>query len=82
MKVIIIYENVPESNDVYIEEVTKDEWKWMQKTHLRYVNTDSEKKVCHKLSKWLVGKQKIASKEGKPISAKGIDHVIVTGFSL
>lgn len=90
MKVLIIYENIPETTDLYLEEVTDKEWKWLQKTHGCYLNYDMPKaneKACTRLSEWLMTKTKIEIKVGAPLDDvmlgnKKIDAVIHTGFGL
>lgn len=90
MKVLIIYENIPESTDIYALEVSLKEWAWMQKCHGCYVNydmTDGQAKACNKLSKYLESKQDCMvfggeAPKGGPLPIAGFDFVIHTGFGM
>jgi hypothetical protein len=56
MKILIVYENIPESTDIYSVEVTTEEWEWMKLTHGYYVNfkmPDENEAACEKLSEFL-----------------------------
>lgn len=86
MTVLIVYENVPETTDLYIEEVSDKDWVWMQKCHRKYLNTQlsvSVEKACDKLCKWIEGKKKlddkgpIATRIGRPF-----EYVLLTGFMM
>lgn len=88
MKVLIIYENIPESTDLYLEEVSDKEWKWLQLTHGCYINYGMPKanqKACNKLNEWLMKKTKIEIKVGKPLELEvimPIAYIIHTGFGM
>lgn len=83
MRILIVYENVPDSTDLFVVDVTEAEWAWMRKTHLQYLNgtmPKSAEKACNQLSEWLTSKKPLKSK--KPVLARDleIDFVLLTGF--
>lgn len=81
MKVLIVYENIPESSDIYIVDVAVEDWQWMKLTHGNYVNADmseEEDAACQKLSTLLEDKKKYHLKE--PVPTDGIAYVLLTGF--
>jgi hypothetical protein len=83
MRVLIVYENVPESFDMYVLDVKEDDWLWLQKTHGNYINTDMPKdaeKACQKLIKLLEKRKPLDKKEPVDIKDLRVTHVIVTGF--
>lgn len=83
MKVLIIYEEIPESTKFFDADVAADEWKWMRLTHGNFINTDMTKKqedACQKLSVWLENRPPFDAKV--PISASGFEYVLHTGFVL
>lgn len=83
MRVLIVYENVPESTDFFLVEPTPKEWEWMQKTHGWYVNSDIPKendKACQKLSNYLQNCEKLTVAAPFDVAALKIDFVIQTGF--
>lgn len=90
MKILIVYEEIPESTKVYSEDVTAEEWAWMKLTHGNYVNADADseeaEEACTKLSDWLVDKKPASDsgEQSEPILLRGVgyDYVIVTGFIL
>jgi hypothetical protein len=89
MKILIVYENIPESTYIYSVEVSDEDWKWMKLTHGRYINFDMSDEcqaACEKLSEFLEGREKLFSTEDnkipKPISALKYDYIIHTGFGM
>ena len=39
MKILIVYENIPESTDIYsIDNLSDEDWQWMKLTHGYYIN--------------------------------------------
>lgn len=96
MKIAIVWESIPEDTDIYIVEVTADEWEWMKKTHLLFVNAGNEAPECMRLSLWLDEKKKDRKpvqstndswqkkNKGKadPVDMEGISHLLVTGFMM
>lgn len=80
-KVLVIYENVPESTDVFILDVPAEDLKWMAKCHRQFVNnelTAAQEKACDRMSKYLL-KHKPVDDKG-PINITGFDLCIITGF--
>lgn len=89
MKILIVYENIPESTHIYSVEVSDEDWQWMKLTHGCYINfdmPDENQTACEKLSEFLDGREKLFSTEDnktpKPISALSYDYIIHTGFGL
>lgn len=93
LKILIVYEEIPESFKVYAVAATSDEWKWMQLTHGHYVNMDHDteetEEACNKLSVWLEDKDPINGtiddpRTSGPILMRGenYDYVLITGFLL
>jgi len=89
MKVLIVYEMVPERTDVFLVDVTRSDYEWMQKCHNHFLNDtrvpkDNEK-ACMKLSEWLTDKPKAIDEKtvgGKPLDISGYEKFILTGFLL
>lgn len=88
MKVLIVYELVPEDTKFYIVDVSPKDWTWLRKTHGYYVNqvfTRSEKEneeACDTLATWLETRQEYSLTKGEPFSVAGIDAIVVTGLLL
>lgn len=86
MKILIIYENVPENTNFYVLDVEPADWKWIQKTHRWYVNMSDvppyAEKACNRLSEYLAGKPKTEITAGQPLSLAGIEFAVHTGFLL
>lgn len=81
MKVLIVYENVPESTDIYLVDIEEADWQWMKLTHGNFINasmSDEEEAACQKLNEFLENKEKYTVKE--PVVAEGIAYVLLTGF--
>jgi hypothetical protein len=82
-KVLIVYENIPESTDLYLLNVSEDDLKWMSKCHRHFINfemPEDAEKACQKLSDYLEGKQKL--NDNGPVDLKDCDLLIVTGFGM
>lgn len=90
MKILIVYENIPESTDIYsIDNLSDEDWQWMKLTHGYYINfdmPDENQAACEKLSEFLEGRGKLFSTEDnkapQPINALGYDYIIHTGFGM
>lgn len=90
MKILLIYEAVPDNSYIYVlDDVSAEDWKWMKLTHGRYVNSEmpeAAEKACVKLSEYLVGKTRgeASDNAGKPLplSAVGFDYFVHTGLLL
>ena len=83
MKILIVYEEVPETTKFYTVEVTDSEWEWMRLTHGYYVNAKAPKKneaACLKLMNWLEDETPLTF--DTPIGVAGIEYVLHTGFIL
>jgi hypothetical protein len=66
VKILIVYEYVPESTKYYSVEVAANEWEWMRQTHGHFVNCTTDKAAlaaCNQLSTWLEGHQPFEAKE-------------------
>jgi len=88
MKILIIYEFVPERTSLYLVNVSLEEWEWIQKTHLYYENmrfdeTEAEnEEACRYLDEWLQNHQPLEPVKGQPVPLEGIEAVVLTGFLL
>lgn len=88
MKILMVYEAIPEHSYVYVlDSVSADDWKWMQLTHGKYVGTDMDKRAseaCEKLSVYLQGKARTSASEVGPLllRSEGFDYFVHTGFLL
>lgn len=76
-----MWETIPEDTDIYVVDVTSEEWAWMQAAHQCYVNTITENEQAQELSRWLS-----VQIEGGMRPQEGmigpIDHLVVSGFAL
>lgn len=82
MKVLIIYQLVPEACNLYLEEVSENDWSWMRNTQNKYMNTSLDEETesaCLKLSDWLETKTKLDL--GEPYKLDQAT-VLLTGFML
>ena len=87
LKVMIVYENIPESTLIYVLDVSREDWEWIQRTHLLYVNgsamTKEQTEDCMKLYDFLQGKESYSSNVAYDvIESPNVDKVIQTGFVL
>jgi hypothetical protein len=89
MKILIVYDNIPENTDLYLVDVLPEEWDWIRKCEGNYVNgSRNEPEVnalCGRLNDWLVNQEKILTQQsGEPYSLTGVsvDYVLRTGFLL
>lgn len=94
MKILMVYEMVPETAYTYVlDGVSPEDWEWMKLTHGRYVNghmSDVETEACDRLSTYLEGKQRTLIADGtetvdsSPVMLRGenFDYFIHTGFIL
>lgn len=86
MKVLIIYEEIPESTKLYLVDVAPSEWAWMRLAHDQYINTvatdndENAHAACMKLSTWLEDKKPL--RLVAPLRDLSVDYVLVTGFVL
>ena len=95
MKILIVYQEIPEFTKLYACEVTEEEWAWMQLAQGNFVNstllTDpAAQKSCLKLNEWLQSQTPIWAETdigaaySKPIALRdqNFDFMLVTGFLL
>lgn len=85
MKILIVYEEIPEDTKLYSVEVTPEEWKWMQLTQDKFINASMPKKneqACNKLSEFLTDKPILSMDNPILIRGENYDYVLVTGFIL
>jgi len=83
MKVLVVYENVPESTDFYSMEVNDGELKKLRLCHGYYINGEmppASEKACNWLSTFLEGKENIKLAGGVPVNIQDHDLLIHTGF--
>lgn len=85
-KVLIIYENVPESTDVFVVEVSDDEWEWMKLTMGTFFNatglSKKQEKAHRQLSEWLERNKDKKVDTSKPFTVDADTTVLFTGFFL
>ena len=88
LKILIVYENIPDSTYIYSVEVSDEDWEWMKLTHRCYINFDMSDEcqtACERLSEFLEGRKNLFSSNDenpKPISASKYDYIIHTGFGM
>lgn len=89
MKILMLYENIPDSTYIYIlDNVSPDDWKWLQLAHGKYINEPgmeaNTQAACDKLSIYLENKEKLAPSQISPLLLRdaGFDYFIHTGFIL
>jgi hypothetical protein len=82
MKILIVFENIPESTHIYILDVTPAQWEWMQILHGKYVNvsqfTEAEEEASNRLGDLLESVSSLDT--DKPIPMAGIEYTLVTGW--
>jgi hypothetical protein len=82
-KVVVVYENVPESTDIYILEVTKSELEWMAQCHGHFANaTDTSEAIeadIDRLFLYLAKCKKETFSAGEPVRIHGDAYLIHTG---
>lgn len=79
--VLIVYENIPESTDIFLLDVEDADLKWMKKCHRQFINnevSEDAEEACQKLSVYLEGKPKCGDKG--PIDISKAEVLILTGF--
>ena len=86
MRVLVIYEEVPEDTKTYVLDVTDDEWHSIERAHGMYINTEdcngAELAACQTLSEMLVGEEELP--KNTPISVRllCLDKILISGFVL
>lgn len=93
MKILIIYEEVPESTKLFLLDVSEQEYEWIKLCHGHYVNTvdldkpknKDAKHACLELSNLLTKHTPLVTNSSKPVAGANLDGlsaVIQTGFLL
>ena len=83
MKILIVYQEIPESVQVFSEEVKPEEWKWMWLTHMNLNNTVLPKKIqkaYDQLSVWLEDKKPISCEDPFLLRGESYDYCLLTGW--
>lgn len=82
MRVLVIYELIPEETKVYILDVEGKDLAKIRKAHGVYGNNVGDDKPALWLGDFLEGKQALEIKRGKPFEAGGVELVVHSGFVL
>lgn len=82
MKVLVIYELVPEETKVYLLDVEGKDLAKVKKAHGVYGNHVGNDKPALWLNNFLEGKQELEIKRGKPFDVEGVELVVHSGFIL
>jgi hypothetical protein len=88
MKILLIYEQVPESTDTYLLDVTPEDWAWIRLTHGCFINStempSESEEACQLLMSFLEGKEKLPQESGRPLllRSENVDYFVHTGFIL
>jgi hypothetical protein len=81
MKVLVIFELIPEATNVYLLNVKGEDLKKIKKAHGVYVNVSEKDASAIWLSAYLEDKPKLKFEIGKPFDVN-IDLVVHSGFML
>lgn len=86
MKIVIVYEEIPNETKIYVEEVGAKEWGRIQLTHGQYLNATTDNldvlDACVWLSAWLESKTPVNRQEPLILRGGGFDYLVVTGSLL
>ncbi len=84
MKVLVVYEMVPEETKFYIVEADAVDLEWMKATHGYFVNqADIPPAIAKALDKMSAFLETVESLSAElPITLNGVDLLIHTGFLL
>jgi hypothetical protein len=82
MKVLVIYELVPEETKVYLLDVEGKDLAKVKKAHGVYANNVGNDKPAVWLSEFLEGKPELKVEKGKPFDATEVELVVHSGFIL
>jgi len=82
MKVLVIYELIPEETKVYLLDVEGKDLAKVKKAHGVYGNNVGNDKPALWLSEFLEGKPELKIERGKPFEIEGIELVVHSGFVL
>lgn len=82
MKVMIIFEYIPEDTKIYLLDLDGKDLEMAKKAHGVYVNVSKNDKVAVKLDDFLQNKEPLKIKTGKPFNIEGVELVIHSGFMI
>lgn len=80
MKVLVIYELIPEETKAYLLDVEGKDLAKVKKAHGVYANSSEKDDAALWLSDFLVGKDELKIKTGKPFDATEVELVVHSGF--
>lgn len=81
MKVLVIYELIPEETKFYLVDAEGDDLERMKAAHGVYANYDEDDDAAVWLNDWLEGKEALTLAQGEPLRAD-FDLVVYSGFGL
>jgi hypothetical protein len=81
MKVLVIYELIPEETLFYLVDAEGNDLERLKEAHGVYVNHSESDVAAAWLNEWLVDKPKLDLRRGQPIPAD-FDLVVHSGFGL
>lgn len=81
MKVLVIYELIPEDTKMYLVEANGADLERLKAAHGVYVNYSDDDDDAVWLNDWLGGWQVLEIERGQPIAAE-FDLVVYSGFGL
>lgn len=82
MRVLVVYEYVPEDTRLYILDLDGDDLAMARKAHGVYVNVSKNDAAALRLDKFLEDKQPLKIKAGQPFEMDGIELMIHSGFMI
>lgn len=85
MKILLVYELVPETTKFYTLEVSDADWEWMKTTHGHCLNCEMPDDIadaCIKLSEYLEPLKPMELEGPITLLGKGFDYMLHTGFLL
>lgn len=82
MKVLVIYELIPEDTKMYVVEAEGEELEKIKAAHGVYVNIDEDDEPASWLNEYLDGRPEVEISPGHPILADFFDLVVHSGFHL
>jgi hypothetical protein len=83
MKILIIYEEIPDDTKFYCLDVTDEEWQWIRLTHSYFVNIAmpaENQKACDKLSDFLSDRKDNTFSSPIDVRTLGCMYIVHTGF--
>lgn len=82
MKVLVVFEYIPEDTKVYLLDLDGKDLEMVKKAHGVYVNVSKNDKAAARLDEFLQDKEPLKIKAGKPFEIEGIELVVHAGFML